>query len=91
MVEMFAYVGVNKARLMRIKCVKSISGVAAWEHEGGPEGFLESLGIKMVTLIDQAINEIHETSEEEPAAFISSHRLPGAVAMNSQPEKEYAA
>jgi hypothetical protein len=91
MVEMFAHVGVNKKRLMRIQCVKSVNGQQAWSYEGGPEGFLDSLGIKMLTLVDSAIELIHETSEEEELAFTSSHRLPGAAATNSQSGKESAA
>lgn len=91
MVEMFAHVGVNKKRLMRIKCVKSIAGQMAWSHEEGPEGFLEDLGIKMMSLVDKAIDDIHELTEEEESAFTSSHRLPGAVATRSQSGKESAA
>jgi hypothetical protein len=91
MVEMFAHVGVNKKRLMRIQCVKSVAGRTSWDHEGGPEGFLDALGIKMLTLVDSAIELVHETSEEEELAFTSSHRLPGAVATNFQSGKESAA
>jgi hypothetical protein len=92
MVEMYAAMGTNRKGLMRVACIKSIAAVEAWNHPDGADGFIEAQSPKMVSLMDMAIDHLHELNDEEEAGFISSHRAHGRpAATSSPPENEPAA
>lgn len=70
----------KQQELLRISCLAYHGRDTAFDHDGGPQGLVESLSYKQTQFLDRAISTLHDLTTSEAAAFDKSHCPPGAVA-----------